>query len=236
MPVKVADDAESAPRKTRCCFRHYPSLSICLLCITANLRHNFGTSITYVTIIFLSTLRTARPQTAVESLCRFRLGVSIGRQKDELQDNWFLVVLNPFHNGHGPEDVCSLRKPKRLRSESEVQLAQDVIDSYGGTGVATSLYYHRTGEVIDRRIFHRLTLIARQAVGLNTGSPAQSLIEELRFVRTGILFSSSFYMTIFPISYLQCRSDDTLDFLAVYSDNTTAAGSVSVLEKVCLPS
>ena len=41
MPVKVVDDAESAPRKTRCCFRHYPSLSICLLCITANLRHNF---------------------------------------------------------------------------------------------------------------------------------------------------------------------------------------------------
>ena len=101
---------------------------------------------------------------------------------------WFLVVLNPYHNGHGPEDVCSFRKPKRLRSECEVQLAQDVIGSYGGSGVATSLYYHRTGEVIDRRIFHRLTLIARQAVGLNTGSSAQSLIEELRFVRTGIFF------------------------------------------------
>ena len=180
----------------------------------------------------MSTLRTSRPQTTGESLCRFRLGVSIGRQKDQLQDNWFLVLLNPYHNGHGPEDICSLRKPKRLRAEFEVQLAKDVIDSYGGSGVATSLYYHRTGEVIDRRIFHYLTLIAQRAVSLNTGSPAQSLIEDLRFVYTVIFISSSFHMTSVPMPYRQCRSDDTIDFLAVYSDDTTASGSVSVLEKV----
>ena len=69
----------------------------------------------------------------------------MGREKDELQDNWFLVLLNPYHNGHGREDITFLRKPKRLRSDIEVQLAKDVIDSYGESGVASSLYYHRTG-------------------------------------------------------------------------------------------
>ncbi len=98
------------------------------------------TMLTFITTTFLSTLIIARPQTGAESLCRFHLGASIGRQKDQLQDNWFLVILNPYHNGHGPEDICSLRKPKRLRSEFEVQLAKDVIDSYGGSGVAISLY------------------------------------------------------------------------------------------------
>ena len=130
------------------------------------------------------TFRTARPQTGAESLCRFRLGVSIGREKHELQDKWFLVLLNPYHNGHGREDITSLRKPKRLRSDMEVQLAKDVMDSYGGSGVATSLYYHRTGEVLDRRILHQLTSIARQDVALRTGSPAQSLIEDLKCVHT----------------------------------------------------
>jgi hypothetical protein len=42
-------------------------------------------------------------QTADEPVCRFRVGVSIGREKGKLQDNWFLTRLNPFfHNGHGP--------------------------------------------------------------------------------------------------------------------------------------
>ena len=136
---------------------------------------------TSLTFLFF-TFRTARPQTEAESLCRFRLGVSIGREKNELQDKWFLVLLNPYHNGHGPEDVCSLRKPKRFRSDMEVQLAKDVIDCYGGSGVASSLYYHRTGEVLDRRILHQLTSIGRQALAINTGTPAQSLIEDLRCV------------------------------------------------------
>jgi hypothetical protein len=81
-------------------------------------------------------------------LCRFRLGVRIGRQLGQTQNNWFLVPSNPYHNGHGPEETCNLRKPKRLRSKFEVQLAQDVMESYGGSGVASSLYYHRTGEVV----------------------------------------------------------------------------------------
>ncbi len=98
----------------------------------------------------------------MESLCRFRIGVCIGRAKGELTDNWLLVSLNPFHNGHGLEDTASFRKPKRLRSELEVQLAKDVVESYGGSGVAASLYYHRTGEVLDRRILYQLTSISRQ--------------------------------------------------------------------------
>ena len=130
------------------------------------------------------TFRTGRSQATAETLCRFRLGVRIGRQVGQTQNNWFLVPSNPYHNGHGPEETCSLRKPKRLRSKLEVQLAHDVMESYGGSGVASSLYYHRTGEVIDRRILHQLTSIARQAAGLHTGSPAQSLIDDLRCVIT----------------------------------------------------
>jgi hypothetical protein len=173
--VCEADDTPNvvgtAPRKTR----FFPHLN-------HHSMPNLRPSSSYVTDVFLSSLRTARPQTGAESLCRFRLGVTIGREKDELQDNWYLLLLNPYHNGHGREDITSLRKPKRLRSAMEVQLAKDVIDCYGGSGVAASLYYHRTGEVLDRRILHQLTTIRGQAVGLHTGSPAQSLIEDLRFV------------------------------------------------------
>jgi hypothetical protein len=189
-----------------------------------------ATSLTFLVFTF----RTARPQTEAESLCRFRLGVSIGREKNELQDKWFLVLLNPYHNGHGREDLTSLRKPKRLRSDMEVQLAKDVMDSYGGSGVASSLYYHRTGEVLDRRILHQLTSIGRQDVALRTGSPAQSLIEDLRCVQTSKFLFLSYYITTFLYLILPCRSDQTIDFLAVYSDNTTPAGSVSLLEKVRL--
>jgi hypothetical protein len=111
----------------------------------------------------------------VWSLCRFRLGVRIGRQVGQIQNNLVLVPSNPYHNGHGREETCSLRKPKRLRSQCEVQLAEDVMESYGGSGVASSLYYHRTVDVVDRRLLYQLTSIARQAAGLHTGSPAQSL-------------------------------------------------------------
>jgi hypothetical protein len=137
-----------------------------------------GTS--YITASYFFTFRTGRPQTTAESLCRFRLGVRIGRQVGQIQNNWFLVPSNPYHNGHGREETCSLRKPKRLRSPFELQLAQDVMESYGGSGVASSLYYHRTGDVVDRRLLQQLTSITRQAAGLHTGSPAQSLLDDLR--------------------------------------------------------
>jgi hypothetical protein len=169
-----------------------------------------------------STFRTARAQTADQALCRFCVGVSIGRQKGKFEDNWFLTILNPFHNGHGQEDNTSLRKPKRLRSNFEVELAKDVLSSYGGEGVAVSLYYHRTGEVIDRRILHRLKTISRQAV-ITTGSPAQTLIDDLRsgpafFVRISFMLSS--------LALNVCRSDDTIDFLAISSDGKSGPGSL----------
>ena len=123
------------------------------------------------------------------------MGVSIGREKGKFQDNWFLTRLNPFHNGHGPEDSTSLRKPKRLRSQFEEELAKDVLLSYGGEGVAASLYYHRTGEIIDRRILHRLKTISRQAV---TGSPAHALIDDLRS-RPDFCFLFSFIFSSFVL-------------------------------------
>ena len=157
------------------------------------------------------------------------MGVTIGRQKGNLKDNWFLTSLNPFHNGHGPEDSTSLRKPKRLWSQFEEGLAKDVLLSYGGEGVAASLYYYRTGEIIDRRILHRLKTISRQAV-LTTGSPAQNLIDDLRF-KTDFCVLISFLLSSLPV-YV-CRSDATIDFLAIYSDRTSGPGPlVSIFEKV----
>ena len=162
-------------------------------------------------------------------MCRFRLGVRIGRQVGQTQNNWFLVPSNPYHNGHGPEETCSLRKPKRLRSQFEEELAKDVLLSYGGEGVAASLYYHRTGEIIDRRILHRLKTISRQAV-ITTGSPAQNLIDDLRFT-TDFCVLISFLLSSLPL-YV-CRSDATIDFLAIYSDGTSGPGPlVSIFEKV----
>jgi len=158
------------------------------------------------------------------------VGVSIGREKDKFQDNWFLTRLNPFHNGHGPEDSTSLRKPKRLRSQFEEGLAKDVLLSYGGEGVAASLYYHRTGEIIDRRILHRLKTISRQAQ-ITTGSPAQTLIDELRSRPDFVSYFQSFSHLFYYI-YV-CRCDNTLDFLAVYSDGASGPGPmVSIFEKV----
>ena len=126
-----------------------------------------------------STIRTALSETLDHSLCDFRVGISIGREKGKLEDKWFLITHNIFHNGHAPEESGSLRKPKRIRSQFEDQLAIDVMSSYGGSGVASSLYYYRTGEVLDRHILHRITQINHQAV-MTSGSAAQSLIDDLR--------------------------------------------------------
>ncbi len=99
-------------------------------------------------LIFLVAYRTARPREANE-VCHFRLGVTIGRAVhcDTDTDAWFLIPLQPHHNDHTPYDTNVSRKPIRLHSQDELQIAQDVLQSYGGAGVARSLYYHRTGEV-----------------------------------------------------------------------------------------
>jgi hypothetical protein len=43
-----------------------------------------------------------------------------------------------------------LTKPTRLYSKEELQAVHDVLASYSGEGVAKSLYYYRTGEILSR--------------------------------------------------------------------------------------
>ena len=124
-------------------------------------------------IILCRTGRSLRP----ESVCDFRIGITIGRTADDNTDKWMLLPLQVFHEGHPRES--NLRKPISLHSQHELQLAADIINVYGGSGVAKSVYYYRTGEVLDRQLLHRLQSIAEKAT-LGTGSPAQSLLEDLR--------------------------------------------------------
>ena len=75
--------------------------------------------------------------------------------------------------------VISGSKHISLHAQHELQLAADIINVHGGSGVAKSVYYYRTGEVLDRQLLHRLQSIAEKAT-LGTGSPAESLLEDLR--------------------------------------------------------
>jgi hypothetical protein len=61
-------------------------------------------------------------------------------------DEWFITVLEPNHNGHPPEATALLRKPARLHAAGDLELVSAAMASYGGSGVARSLYYYRTGE------------------------------------------------------------------------------------------
>ena len=97
-------------------------------------------------MIYLCPYRTARPRDCGEK-CQYRLGITIGRAAGCDTEAWFLIPLQPYHNAHPPHDTKNSRKPIRLHSQSELQIARDVLQAYGGSGVARSLYYYRTGEV-----------------------------------------------------------------------------------------
>ena len=91
-------------------------------------------------------MRTARPRDCIEK-CQYRLGITIGRAAGSVTKAWFVMPLQPYHNSHPPYDTKDSRKPIRLHSKAELEIAGDVLQAYGGSGVARSLYYYRTGEV-----------------------------------------------------------------------------------------
>ncbi len=74
------------------------------------------------------------------------------------EDAWFLILQNCFHNGHRAEPP-DLRKPLRLQSTEELHLVRCAMNVCAGEGVARALYYHRTGEVLDRSALKRLKKI-----------------------------------------------------------------------------
>jgi hypothetical protein len=112
-------------------------------------RRTYNVSLLYILVVIPS--RTALPCDLNEK-CQFRLGVTIGRAVGSDTEAWFLIPLQPFHSSHRPYNTTNSRKPIRLHSQAEIQLACDVMQSYGGSGVARSLYFYRTGEVYKQPI------------------------------------------------------------------------------------
>ena len=73
---------------------------------------------------------------------------------------------------------------------------QSVMDSYGGSGVATALYHHhRTREIIDRRLLAYLEKVKQSPLigDRDERSPADLLLQDL-------------------------RGDDDLNFVAIYDE------------------
>ena len=95
------------------------------------------------------------------------------------EDAWFLVLQNAFHNGHEAEHP-DLRKPLRLQCSEDLELVRIAGNIYAGEGTARALYYHRTGEVLDRSALHRLKTIQEDS-SLERGSAAEALLDDLRY-------------------------------------------------------
>ena len=114
----------------------------------------------------------------IDGICNFRIGVTLGRTAGDNTDKWMLLPLQVLHRGHPRES--NIRKPMSLHSQHELELAADIMNIYAGSGVAKSMFYYRTGEVIDRSLLQRLHSITQKAT-MATGSPAESLLEDLRY-------------------------------------------------------
>jgi hypothetical protein len=106
---------------------------------------------------------THRPHDSQER-CPFSATVTIGRRQSSASNEWFIILGEANHAGHYPPRVDALTKPTRLYSKEELKAVQDVLASYSGEGVAKSLYYYRTGEILSRstcdwlKVFFFLTL------------------------------------------------------------------------------
>ena len=93
---------------------------------------------------------TRRPLDSQER-CPFSAIVTIGRRQSSASNEWFIILGESNHAGHYPPRVDALTKPTRLySSKEELQAVQDVLASYSREGVAKSLYYYRTGEILSR--------------------------------------------------------------------------------------
>ena len=101
--------------------------------------------------------------------------------------------------------------------------------SYAGSGVARSLYYYRTGEVLDYSMLRRLKTIRHNST-METGSAAQQLIDELRFFIALCYFSIQVCVSSNNF-VINDRSDTSLDFIAVYSATNQPPLSVSLLQR-----
>jgi hypothetical protein len=120
----------------------------------------FPSLVFFYLVISLHLIRTSRCKVRSE-ICKFQIGICIGRSDDCAHDEWFLTVTNATtHNDHPPPETSLLRKPARLHTPADLEIVKDAIASYAGVGVARSLYFYRTGEVLlDYSMLHRLKSI-----------------------------------------------------------------------------
>jgi hypothetical protein len=107
-----------------------------------------------------------------------------------------------------------------------LELVSAAMASYGGSGVARSLYYYRTGEVLNYSMIRRLKKISHNST-MERGSAAQELIEELRLYFTLALFVQHMSSN----NFVYDRSDTSLDFIAVYNTSNNLTQSVSLLQR-----
>jgi hypothetical protein len=106
--------------------------------------------------------------------------------------------------------------------------------SYGGAGVARSLYYYRTGEVLDYPMIRRLKNITRNST-MTRGSAAHELLSELRFSHDNVTLyiethDRSLFISFWFFSACD-RADASLDFTAVYNANKHILHTINLLER-----
>jgi hypothetical protein len=142
------------------------------------------------------------------------------------EDAWYLILHNIFHNGHAPAPP-DLRKPLRLHDTEDLELVRSTANIHAGEGVARALYFHRTGEVLDRSALRRLQTIQEDST-LEHGTAAESLLQDLRLQITNL---SSLKPSLF-ILLLPPRSDPSVDFIAVYNATKETTESVCLLERL----
>ena len=85
--------------------------------------------------------------------CKARLTVTIGRLVPDGANRWFVVLREGLHTGH-PEVCCSMMaRPTKLLNVGEVEIAGDALATHGGSATARALFFFRTGDLIDRRVY-----------------------------------------------------------------------------------
>jgi hypothetical protein len=113
-----------------------------------------------------------------------------------------------LHTGH-PEVFCAqLAKPTKLLNVDEIEITGDALATHGGSATARALYFFRTGDLIDRRVLHRIVKLCDNAsLGLRAGQVAS---EAGRLVA-------------------QMRGDPSIDYLMFYHESDTVGGIASEL-------
>ena len=152
--------------------------------------------------------RSVRTRTSLgRRPCKFAVAAVIGRAIGHNRDAWFLTVAKScsgMHNDHYPPETRRMQLPSRLKNEEEVQVGMDIMAAFGGSGVARSLYYYRTGDILDRRTLDALRRCKENS--RITDSPGAAATAADQLLR-------------------DLRADEDVDFVVMYDDNCARGGA-----------